>query len=298
MSAFSGLSAFPVTPANSEGVVDTTRLAQTLDQLITAGVDSLGVLGSTGSYMYLSPAERDRTLRTAGEVCAGRRPLLAGVGALTTREAIAHATCARKAGAGAGLLAMVSYTPLTEEEIVEHTRRVSEESGLPICIYDNPATTRVTISDDLLARLAELPGVIAVKNPATGPEDIARRLKTQRHRLPGHVSIGFSADWHCAEALLRGADTWYSVLAGTLPRPCVALAKAARQGDEAETQRINQNLEPLWELFRTFGSFRVVQEMARQLGQTLYPPQAPILPVDPEISRKINYLLNTPHLQP
>lgn len=297
MPAFTGLSAFPITPVSPEGEVDTASLSRTLDQLIRAGVDSLGVLGSTGSYMYLSADERARTLHAACEVTAGRVPLLAGVGALSTREAVAHARHARKAGASAGLLAMVSYTPLTEDEIVEHTRRVSEDSGLPLCIYDNPGTTRVTISDDLLARLAELPGVIAVKNPAADPADVTRRLSTQRRRLPARISIGFSADWHCAGALLQGADTWYSVLAGTLPGPCVALAKAARQGDVRETTRLQLALEPVWALFRRASSFRVVHEMARQLGQTNYPPPAPILPVSEELSREIKELLSSPALR-
>ncbi|RRH70096.1 dihydrodipicolinate synthase family protein [Falsigemmobacter faecalis] len=298
MPALTGLSAFPITPADPDGRVATATFTRTLDQLITAGVDSLGVLGSTGGYMYLTAAERARTLSLACEVTAGRVPLLAGVGALSTRDAVAHARAARKAGAAAGLLAMVSYTPLTEDEIVSHTRRVSEDSGLPLCIYDNPGTTRVTISDDLLARLAELPGVIAVKNPAADPADVTRRLSTQRRRLPGRVSIGFSADWHCAGALLQGADTWYSVLAGTLPHPCVALAKAARRGDVRETTRLQLALEPVWDLFRRASSFRVVHEMARQLGQTPFPPPEPILPVSAEIAREIKELLTLPVLQP
>src|SRR4051795_1186572 len=107
-----GLSAFPITPADPGGQVDVAALRRLVAPLCVAGVHSIGLLGSTGSYPYLSRAERRRALDAALEEAAGRVPILVGVGALRTDDAVRLAQDAQAAGA-AGLLAAVSYTPLT-----------------------------------------------------------------------------------------------------------------------------------------------------------------------------------------
>ena len=97
-SIFSGLSAFPLTPANADGVVDSAAFATMLDRLVAAGVDSITVLGSTGTYAYLDRMERSRALAVAVETIAGRVPLIAGIGALRTSWATDLAKDAEKIG--------------------------------------------------------------------------------------------------------------------------------------------------------------------------------------------------------
>ncbi len=128
-----GLSAFPITPADAGGQVDVAALRRLVAPLCAAGVNSIGLLGSTGSYPYLSRAERRRALEAAIEEAAGRLPILVGVGALRTDEAVRLAQDAKDAGAAAGLLAPMSYTPLTEDEVFEHFASVTRESGRPLC---------------------------------------------------------------------------------------------------------------------------------------------------------------------
>ena len=88
MGAFTGLSAFPITPCDAEGRLDAGHLRRLLAPLVEAGVDSIGLLGSTGTYAYLTREERRRTVTVAAEAVAGRVPLLVGIGALRTDEAI------------------------------------------------------------------------------------------------------------------------------------------------------------------------------------------------------------------
>ena len=84
MSAFTGLSAFPITPSDADGRVDADALRRLLAPLVAAGVDSIGLLGSTGTYAYLARAERRRAVAVAADAVGGRVPLLVGVGALRT----------------------------------------------------------------------------------------------------------------------------------------------------------------------------------------------------------------------
>ncbi len=281
MALFQGLSAFPITPADGEGRVDEDGLCRLLARLGAAGVDSVGLLGSTGGFAYLTRAERRRAVEAAAGCLAGAVPLMVGVGALRTDAAVALARDAAQAGADALLLPPVSYTPLTEEEAFQHYLAVAGASGLPLCIYNNPTTTHFSFSPALLRRLAALPTVAAVKMPLPADGDLQADLRGLRDALPEGFLIGYSADWGCARALLAGADAWYSVVAGILPVPALALTRAAMAGDAAEAGRLDARFEPLWALFRKFGGLRVVYAIAHELGLTEAAPPRPILPLAP-----------------
>src|SRR4051812_21296698 len=102
MQSIKGLSAFPITPCRPDGRVDTDALQGLLERLVSAGVDSIGLLGSTGSYAYLTRSERRRAVEAAVACVTGRVQLLVGVGALRTDEAVALTQDAKAAGADAG----------------------------------------------------------------------------------------------------------------------------------------------------------------------------------------------------
>ena len=279
MTLFHGLSAFPITPSDAGGRVDTNALAVLLERLEAAEVDSVGLLGSTGTYAYLTRPERRRAVEAAVECIGGRVPVIVGVGALRTDDAQGLARDAQAAGADGLLLAPVSYTPLTDEEVFRHFTAVAAATDLPLCIYNNPSTTRFTFSDDLLVRLAGVPRIVAVKNPAPAPTEARAAVDALRRRLPAGFAVGYSADWHAADAVLAGSVAWYSVIGGFLPRPSLALMRAAQAGNEAEVRRVDAILQPFWELFRKHGGLRVAYAAADLLGLTDAQPPRPILPL-------------------
>jgi 4-hydroxy-tetrahydrodipicolinate synthase len=279
MPIFHGLSAFPITPAHEQGHVDTDALATLLQRLVSAGVDSIGLLGSTGTYAYLTRSERRRAVEAAVECVGGRVPIIVGIGALRTSDTQDLARDAQAAGADGLLLAPVSYTPLTDEEVFQHFTSVAAVTDLPICIYNNPGTTHFTFSDDLIVRLSAVPRIVAVKNPAPPPSDAVAKVDALRRRLPTDFAVGYSGDWHAATAVLAGGVTWYSVLGGLLPGPSLAILRAAQAKDTAEVRRIDATLQPLWDLFKEFSSLRVVYAAANVLGLTDAQPPRPILPL-------------------
>ncbi len=292
MQPISGLCAFPITPMDDRGHVDTDTLQHLLLRLVDAGVDQIGLLGSTGSYAYLSRAERRRTVRAAVACIGARVPLLVGIGAIRTDEAVELARDAGEAGAQAGLLAPVSYTPLLEHEVYQHFRAVSE-AGLPLCIYNNPTTTHFSFTPDLVGRLALLPAVVAVKAPAPAAGEAGAVLDALRSRVPPGFSVGFSVDWNAGEALLAGGDAWYSVLAGLYPGICMRLARAAQADGQAdEVRHLNVSLEPLWELFRTYGSYRMVHLAASLAGIAHAWPPRPVLPLSGEAATRAERVLD------
>jgi 4-hydroxy-tetrahydrodipicolinate synthase len=287
MPLFAGLAAFPITPADPDGRVDIDGVRQFVRRLAHAKVDSIGLLGSTGAYAYLSRDERRRAIEAAVDEAGDTVPVMAGVGALRTDEAVALAKDAKAAGAGAGLLAPVSYTPLLDEEVFVHFEAVAGESGLPICIYNNPGVTHFTFSAELIQRLSAVEGVVAVKNPAPAAGQVAAHLDDLRGRVPSGFSLGYSADPACAEAMIAGGDAWHSVLGGMFPDTALAICRAAQSGDAARARRLNARLEPLWRLFRDFTGLRLAYATANLLGLSQAQPPRPILPLSDEARARV-----------
>ncbi|WP_417584147.1 dihydrodipicolinate synthase family protein [Pelagibacterium sp.] len=284
-SPFHGLSAFPITPADKDGRVDTNILAQLLERLCEAKVDSIGLLGSTGIYAYLTRNERRRATEAAVECVRGRVPLIVGVGALRTDEAQHLARDAEAAGADALLMAPVSYTPLTQDEAYKHYRAVTEASDLPLCIYNNPGTTHFNFTLDLLVRLSYLPTIRAVKMPLPSDGVFASEIATLRERTG--LAIGYSGDWGMADAMLAGADAFYSVLGGTIPGPVLAMVRAAQAGNADEVRTIDAMLAPLWDTFKAFGSLRVMYLLVELIGIGILAPPRPILPLEAKSREKV-----------
>lgn len=272
-----GLSAFPVTPSDGRGRIDLDAFARLVARLAAAGVDSVGAMGSTGSYAYLDHAARAEALAVA-RVAAPGVPLLAGVGAPALSDVLRNARDAAEAGADALLLAPVTYQPLRPDEVLGLFRAVTAEAGLPVILYNNPSTTHVSFTPDLIAAIAALPGLVSVKmppNPDPGPEIAALRA-----RLAAGCTLGYSGDAMAAGALRAGAEAWYSVLAGLFPEPCLRMMRAAQAGDGPALAAFDARLAPVWRLFAaTGGSYRAIHAAAGMLGFGTGTPPLPVLPL-------------------
>ncbi len=291
MTLFQGLSAFPITPADEQGRVDADALRVLLKRLADAKVGSIGLLGSTGTYPYLTRPERRRAVEAAVDQVGGQVPIMVGIGALRTDEAVRLGQDAKGAGADAVLLAPVSYTPLTGEEVFTHFATVAEAVGLPLCIYNNPGTTHFTFSSELIARLSRVPQVCAVKNPALDAGAMPGGLRTLRAVASPGFSVGYSVDWKAAEAMLAGGDAWYSVVGGLFPVACMEVVAAIEAGHAEEARALNARLQPLWGLFVEFSSLRVTYAAVNLLGLCRTAPPRPILPLPEDAQRRIGQVL-------
>lgn len=272
---FSGLSAFVLTPMDEQGM-DEAAFARLVKPLVAAQVDSLGVLGSTGCAPYLTRAERAQVARQAVQL-AGPVPVIVGIGALRTRDVLALAEDAQRAGAAGLLLPPVSYQKLSEAEVFGLYQAVTRELSVPLCVYDNPVTTHFEFSDELYARVAQLPWVRSIKIPGVPLQAGAAQQRVQHLRtlLPPHVGLGVSVDACAAAGLTAGCDAWYSVLAGVFPQPALALTRQAQAGQAELALASSERLQPLWALYARYGgSLRLMATAAELLGGV----RAPCLP--------------------
>lgn len=264
---FSGLSAFPLTPMNESGIQEQV-FTHLIDRLARARVDSIGVLGSTGSYPYLTRHERAQVTKLALRHACGT-PVMVGIGALRTRDVLELAEDAQTAGASAVMLAPVSYQKLTDQEVYGLYETVSMSLSIPLCVYDNPATTHFSFSDELFSQVAQLPQVKSIKMSPLHTDDQASartRVDNLRKLLPPHVSIGVSGDWGGLTGLKAGCDIWYSAMGGLFPETILGIARDVQMGEYDMAEQFANDLIPIWELFRRHGSIRVIATAAEVLG--------------------------------
>ena len=284
---FTGLCAFPLTPLHQQNI-DEKAFIRILARLTDAGVDSLGILGSTGSYAYLSREQRKRVVQVA-KAHAGPTPMMVGVGAIATSEVLRLVEDAQQAGADALLLPMMSYQPLAAEEIYAFYEEVCRHVSVPVCLYDNPRTTHVTLPDELQTRIAALPAIASIKIPGLPEPRASERVAALRRHLPARVSLGVSGDAWATVGLQAGCEVWYSVCGGLFPHLSRGLVNAIRAGDTTEVIALNEQLAPLWRCFDRYGgSLRVIASAAAILG--LCDPDSlprPLLPLGEEARRDV-----------
>lgn len=268
---FTGLSAFPLTPL-VKGEIDENAFVALIEALAAAGVNSIGALGSTGSYAYLTREQRFAATRLAVSAAAGV-PVMTSIGSVNAEEIVRLAEDAQKAGVSGLLLAPLCYQKLTAEEVFRLYERLCGEISVPLCIYDNPATSGFEFNDELLEALSFLPNMGSIKlgDLPADPADALARVAKLKSQVAAGVTIGISGDAQSAAGLLAGCDVWYSVLAGLFPDYCLRLTQAALQGDVEETRRLNGALEPLWGFFRRYGSLRVIATVAELRGRAAAP---------------------------
>lgn len=263
---FAGLSAFPLTPMDERGI-DEAAFVRLVARLAEAGVASIGALGSTGNYAYLQREERSRVARLAVSAASGT-PVMVGVGAVRTKHVLELAEDAQDAGAAALLLAPVSYQPLHADEVFDLYAEVDRHASVPLCVYDNPGTTRFAFSDELYRNVARLANVQAIKTPAPPTGEAAARIPQLRELIGAAAVVGVSGDSLAGASLLAGAPMWFSVIGGLLPEAALTITRAAQAGDVRQATAASDRLRGFWELFETYGSLRVVATAAAEPGLT------------------------------
>ncbi|WP_026091723.1 dihydrodipicolinate synthase family protein [Blastomonas sp. AAP53] len=221
---------------------DATQQVQTA--LVDDGVDGLIVLGTCGENNSLEADEKLTVLKGAVEAVGNRVPLVAGVSEFTTGRAVEYARQAEAIGIDALMLlpAMV-YVP-TVEELYTHFRTVAEATSLPIMLYNNPPAYRVNVDFDTLARLEDVPNIVAIKESAPDP----RRFTDLYNTFGNRFTLMAGLDDVALEGLMLGASGWVSGLTSAFPRESVALVAAQRRGDYAEALRIYRWFMPLLHL--------------------------------------------------
>lgn len=227
-----------VTPMLPDGGLDLPRLRTLVDWHVAQGTDALVIVGTTGESPTVTPEEHCLLIRTAVEQAAGRIPVVAGTGANSTAEAIELTRCAKAAGAVAGLSVAPYYNKPTQEGLYRHFKAIAEAVDLPLILYNVPGRTASDIGNDTVLRLAQVPGVVGIKDATGNLERGSDLLK----RAPKDFAVYSGDDASALALMLLGGHGVISVTSNVAPALMHEMCVAARADDLARARGINFRL--------------------------------------------------------
>jgi 4-hydroxy-tetrahydrodipicolinate synthase len=234
VSRLSGYAPAVPTPFDETGTVDRAALAQFCDRQIHEGATALIVCGTTGEAPTLSRTEHEQIIRIAVDVSHGRVPVIAGAGSNSTSQAIEFVRDAEAAGADAILSVVPYYNKPVQAGMLAHFRAIADSTGLPIILYDVPSRTVCSVANDTVARLAENPQFIGLKD-ATG--DLTRPLRLRA--LLGNDFRLMSGDDRTAFAFIaQGGNGCISVTSNVAPGLCRSMYLALKRSQISQAQRL------------------------------------------------------------
>jgi 4-hydroxy-tetrahydrodipicolinate synthase len=266
-----------VTPMHEDGSVDYDTLRSLMDWHIAEGTDCIGVVGTTGESPTVSVEEHCEIIRVAVEHARGRVPIMAGAGGNSTREAIELTRFAKQVGADCVLSVVPYYNKPSQEGIYQHFKAIAEAVDTPIVLYNVPGRTVADMQPETTLRLAQLPGIVAVKE-ATG--NIERAAWLIKHAPPG-FSVYSGDDPTAIALMLLGGHGNVSVTANVAPRAMHDLCVAAMAGKVREATAIHMRLLPLHKHLFTEPSPAPTKWALSQLGRCKNTLRLPLLPLTP-----------------
>jgi 4-hydroxy-tetrahydrodipicolinate synthase len=273
-----------VTPMHEDGRLDLEAYRRLIDWHIAEGTAAIVVVGTTGESPTVDFDEHCTLIRVAVEQAAGRVPIIAGTGANSTREAIELTRYAREVGSSATLQVVPYYNKPTQEGLYQHFRAVAEQAGLPVILYNVPGRTVADLANDTVIRLAQVPGIIGLKD-ATG--DIPRGSDLLA-RLPEGFAVYSGNDDSALALMAMGSHGVISVTANVAPGPMAAMCRAAFAGDWGTARALNRRLLPLhFKLFVEANPIPVKWAMAERglIGRGIRLPLTPLSPSQHEVVR-------------
>ncbi|MBP7132108.1 MAG: 4-hydroxy-tetrahydrodipicolinate synthase [Aquabacterium sp.] len=282
MKPISGSIVALITPLFEDGSVDYGTLRKLIDWHIAEGTHCIGVVGTTGESPTVSVDEHCEIIRVAVEQSAGRVPIMAGAGANSTREAIELSKFAKAVGADCTLQVVPYYNKPTQEGIYQHFKAIVEAVDIPVVLYNVPGRTVADMLPETALRLAQLPGIIGIKE-ATGNLDRAAWLIKQ---APKGFSIFSGDDPTAVHLMMMGGHGNISVTANVAPRDMADLCQAAMSQDAKRAIALHMKLLPLHkQLFVEPNPIPVKWALAHmdKAGGTLRLPLTPLSPTSQEL---------------
>ena len=230
-----------VTPMADDGSIDYAALRRLIDWHIDEGTDCIGVVGTTGESPTVSVEEHCEIIRVAVEHARGRVPVMAGTGANSTSEAIELSRFAQQVGADCALSVVPYYNKPSQEGLYRHFRAIAEAVDLPMLLYNVPGRTVADLLPETVLRLAEVPGIVGIKEASGDIERAAWLVK----QAPKGFSIHSGDDGTAIALMLLGGHGNVSVTANVAPRLMHELCAAALRGDARTASEIHLRLLPL-----------------------------------------------------
>jgi 4-hydroxy-tetrahydrodipicolinate synthase len=270
MPDFHGVFPYLVSPVDAAGRIKTAVLGKLCDDLIKAGVHGLTPLGSTGEFAYLNNEQRAAVVQATIEAAQKRVPVIAGVAATATADAVTQARHCQRLGADGILAILESYFPLKDAQIEAYFRAIADAVDIPVVLYTNPQFQRSDLSLETIAKLSTHPRIKHIKDASTN----TGRLLSIMNRCPD-MKV-FSASAHIpAAVMLIGGVGWMAGPACIVPRQSVRLYELCRAGRWDEAMTLQRKLWGINEAFARFNLAACIKAGLQTQGYDVGDPVPP-----------------------
>ena len=261
------------------GEVDYAALERLVEWHIAEGTHGLVPCGTTGESPTLSHIEHEQVVERVVAIVSGRIPVMAGSGSNSTREAIRLTQHAAKAGADAALVVTPYYNKPNQDGLYEHYKALNDCAEIPIYIYNIPGRSVIDMSVETMARLAELPNIVGVKDATadlTRPAQMRMAVGAEFNQLSGEdgTALAFNA---------MGGHGCISVTANIAPRLCSDFQEACLAGDYGKALALNDRLMPVHQALFVDTSPGPVKYAAAELGLITEELRRPLMPVNDHV---------------
>ncbi len=237
---FQGAMVALVTPFK-EGKIDESNLKELINFQIEGGIDAIVPCGTTGESATLSHEEHKRVMKITVEAVNGRIPVLAGTGSNNTMEAIRLTGYAKEAGADGALLITPYYNKPNKEGVYQHYRKVALEVDIPIVLYNVPGRTALNLDPETVARLAEIPNIVGIKEASGSLQQISEIINLCKENF----SVISGDDFITLPVLAIGGKGVISVTANLVPGDVSRLYDSFEKGDYDRARKLHYKLLPL-----------------------------------------------------
>jgi 4-hydroxy-tetrahydrodipicolinate synthase len=272
------------TPFAPDGEIDTSALRRLVDRIIDGGVQGVVACGSTGEFAAMSSTERRLVVETVIDQAAGRVPVVAQTGALSTAEAVDLSRHAQAAGASVLMVVAPYYEPLTLDETVDYLRTVADAVDIPIMLYNLPAATGVNLTPDTVGRLArEVENIRYIKDTSADMAQAGQLV----HNHGDVIATFVGWDSLMLAALTEGAAGVMAGTANVMPTELVSVYRAICDGELERAQAEWAAIYPLMDAIMSAPFIPAIKAALNALGFPAGSPRRPLRDLDPTTAATI-----------
>ncbi|MEU0845386.1 dihydrodipicolinate synthase family protein [Streptomyces sp. NPDC005962] len=287
-SQLSGVLTALASPFAADGQLDEKTLRRLVDRSVDGGVDGVVACGSTGEFAAMNGAERRQVVETVVDQAAGRVPVIAQTGALSTKEAVALSRHAEAAGASVLMVVAPYYEPLTLDETLRYLRTVADAVDIPVMLYNLPAATGVPLSPEIVGQLArEVENIQYIKDTSGDMAQAGQLI----HRYGDVISTFIGWDSLLLQAISEGAAGVMAGTANVIPAELVSVHRAVRDGELGRARAEWARIYPLMDAIMSAPFIPAVKAALNAAGFPVGEPREPLLGLDAATTATISSLV-------
>lgn len=281
-----GIISAMATPFFEDESINEAELRNHTERLIASGVHALFCLGTNGEFYAMNYEEKLRVIEIVVDQNKGRLPVYAGTGCVSTRDTIQLTQKAKELGADCASIICPYYAQGSQDSLYKHFKAVAEAVDLPILIYNMPARTGINVSYQTVAKLAEIPNIVGVKDSSGNFDNMLRYIEATRN-LPKKFAVLSGNDSLILWNLLAGGAGGIAGISNLFPTTLASIYDLYQAGDLEGARKAQDSIRPIRDCMAMGNPNSIVKRAANLMGYPLGPVRAPFDLKDEKIDKAL-----------